>query len=1055
MANTEFTLSALIESQLPDFINAKYAENAPSFRRFIELYYEWLENSAAGNTVYHIMNAEKYRDIDETDDQFLLYFKQELLPFFPERTELELSKILKGAKDFYLNKGTAASIKWLFRVLYNKEANITIPKDNILRVSDGKWQKPVALKVSDSPFVVQTAETTRDLYAANAAPVSYHTQNTFTKIITFQNNLRRDSTAFIFTAYKIWVQSSQSSATLRNALVNYININPSTEVRDASGKYQLVERTISDDLTGYGTNQHGFLVVECHYKQDLSPQDKKINIVNHMTPSILEAVFGSSSGSTLFQFDGARGFEICQLNFGEPIASNSAYQTASISTSTNISIDGSNTPAYILSFGYSPDISIYFIDSEVITGGTSALTGTDVVDGGEPSTTVFDDTIDGGLYYSETGLAFVAPVIPDSVNNSVISDSPFGDGRYALQFTKKYREETAECTFTSSQASNVATISIAFKQRPSVNLSDLAGKFVLGETSRARAIIEKAFIRVDEFTKTRYTEIFLSNSEGDFINNELIYVDVDGFAFTERILGFVNSLKINPNYRGLRYKINDPVAIYGGFVDSEGNSPSAGFSYATGIVKDATAGKILSLELLKGGYAYREDPNTTVSVIAAEGDPAITRTAVVKVSGVDTGNTITLSLNTDRIAPYAGVQLSTVPFDPSPVSWGTGFPSFTNANVNTVLSDCLGFADIDFYPITSLSLEDEGQGYLSTPTLDFNTFYPISGGLANVTDLGLIAYIEVLEGGENYANGETIIFSGGGGTAATAEVVVDVDGAITEVNITSRGYGYTSRPTATVDTVAGTGASFVVYLFNDGVEYRMIVDSVGKILELELTNSGFGYINEPNVSLRVMDVYTDNLTSVFSKDQELTVYQGTDIPSSTFRANVDIGYVSSINQSGAEVATIRLYEYNGVIDTLQPLKFLQSDVHLNLIGSLTYGNGLAKANLRFIDGTVTYPGFYLNNDGFLSSDKKLQDGYKYHNFSYVLESDKQLREYDQTIKNIAHPAGTQLIAHTQISDVFSFESNISHGDRISESGRIITEAGDYITAEDGNYLIQE
>jgi hypothetical protein len=246
------------------------------------------------------------------------------------------------------------------------------------------------------------------------------------------------------------------------------------------------------------------------------------------------------------------------------------------------------------------------------------------------------------------------------------------------------------------------------------------------------------------------------------------------------------------------------------------------------------------------------------------------------------------------------------------------------------------------------------------------------------------------------------------------------------------------------------------FQFNDGIEYDLTVEEVGQIRSLQIVNSGFGYIARPNVSLKVMDVYTDNLTRVFSADQEFTVFQGADISTSTFRANIDMGYASSVNQSGSSNATIRLYEYDGVLSTALPLKISQTGDHLNLISSLIYGNGLAKANLLFIDGTTTYPGFYLNTDGFLSADKRLQDNYKYHNFSYVLESDKQLREYNLTIKNIAHPAGSKLIAHKRISDVFTVRPSISHGFSISEDGYILAENNDYITAEDGvSFLSQE
>ena len=130
--------------QLPDFVRNDY----PTFKRFIELYYEWLEDESKGNTVYHIMNSEKYRDIDQTIDPFIRIFKNELLPYFPEKTELDLVKILKGAREFYIKKGSEESLKWLFRVLFAQEIEIYYPKQQILKASDGKWKLPKAFQLT-------------------------------------------------------------------------------------------------------------------------------------------------------------------------------------------------------------------------------------------------------------------------------------------------------------------------------------------------------------------------------------------------------------------------------------------------------------------------------------------------------------------------------------------------------------------------------------------------------------------------------------------------------------------------------------------------------------------------------------------------------------------------------------------------------------------------------------------------------------------------------------------------------------------------------------------
>ena len=144
MATAEKTVSALINRQLPDFIRADH----PKFKQFLEAYYRWLEDETKGNTVYHIMRSGEYRDIDNTLDPFIRLFKQELLPYFPERSELDLVKILKGARNFYVKKGSEESVKWLFRVLFNQDIEIYYPKEQILIASDGKWKLPQAFQLT-------------------------------------------------------------------------------------------------------------------------------------------------------------------------------------------------------------------------------------------------------------------------------------------------------------------------------------------------------------------------------------------------------------------------------------------------------------------------------------------------------------------------------------------------------------------------------------------------------------------------------------------------------------------------------------------------------------------------------------------------------------------------------------------------------------------------------------------------------------------------------------------------------------------------------------------
>jgi hypothetical protein len=127
-------LSRIVASQLPEFIREDY----PTFVAFLESYYEFLETQDVD--VYNI------RDIDKTLDTFIDYFKNELAPNY-NISQLGEDKrfILSRIKDQHLAKGSEASYKLLFRLLFNKNVTVEYPGKQMLRASDGKWNQDVSV----------------------------------------------------------------------------------------------------------------------------------------------------------------------------------------------------------------------------------------------------------------------------------------------------------------------------------------------------------------------------------------------------------------------------------------------------------------------------------------------------------------------------------------------------------------------------------------------------------------------------------------------------------------------------------------------------------------------------------------------------------------------------------------------------------------------------------------------------------------------------------------------------------------------------------------------
>jgi hypothetical protein len=138
----EKSISNLIESQFPEI----YREEGPVFVEFVKKYYEWLEQS--NNVLYHSRRLFEYKDVDETVDNFILYFKEQYLKNIQLETVQSTRDLIKHSLDLYRSKGSERSIELLFRVIYGVDCKIYYPGDDLFRTSDGEYHIPKYIEVS-------------------------------------------------------------------------------------------------------------------------------------------------------------------------------------------------------------------------------------------------------------------------------------------------------------------------------------------------------------------------------------------------------------------------------------------------------------------------------------------------------------------------------------------------------------------------------------------------------------------------------------------------------------------------------------------------------------------------------------------------------------------------------------------------------------------------------------------------------------------------------------------------------------------------------------------
>jgi len=300
--------------------------------------------------------------------------------------------------------------------------------------------------------------------------------------------------------------------------------------------------------------------------------------------------------------------------------------------------------------------------------------------------------------------------------------------------------------------------------------------------------------------------------------------------------------------------------------------------------------------------------------------------------------------------------------------------------------------------------------------------------------------------GSSIVVGTGTAFTGvsGANTRNLIRVNSEIRRVISVVNNTHLIVNSAFKKTGTANTIekqSGAEPVLIGYLFGDGVENIVNTSAIGRIKDLRLIYRGYDYVSTPNVSLKVLDTVINPIPEANVLYETEYAYQGNSILDSTFKANI-----KSYNST---TGVLRLYNYSGTFSNTQDLitangVYCNSNLSMNvpapsqypsqviadgLPNPMRYGNGLAKARAFFANGLIEFNGFYLNTDGFVSADKVLQDGKIYHNFAYVVESEKNLVDYESTIKNIAHPAGMSLISKTlsrnDIERTVEYSSNVT------------------------------
>lgn len=143
---TELKTSLLVNRQVPEFVREEY----PLFISFLEAYYEYLETKQGSQLNDLTTKAKELKDIADVDqsiDDFEDQFFNTYATLLPKDVQVNKEFLIKNILPLYLAKGNEKAFKLLFRMLFNDEVDVLLPKNNVLRASDGKWNIDNILKI--------------------------------------------------------------------------------------------------------------------------------------------------------------------------------------------------------------------------------------------------------------------------------------------------------------------------------------------------------------------------------------------------------------------------------------------------------------------------------------------------------------------------------------------------------------------------------------------------------------------------------------------------------------------------------------------------------------------------------------------------------------------------------------------------------------------------------------------------------------------------------------------------------------------------------------------
>ena len=186
----------------------------------------------------------------------------------------------------------------------------------------------------------------------------------------------------------------------------------------------------------------------------------------------------------------------------------------------------------------------------------------------------------------------------------------------------------------------------------------------------------------------------------------------------------------------------------------------------------------------------------------------------------------------------------------------------------------------------------------------------------------------------------------------------------------------------------------------------------GTIMKVTKTNSAGGIVSAEFIKFGI-GYSTDFTSSIYADEKETSTTGTGGTVLSVIGSNVSI---SESTNGFSESGSINLSNYSlDAIDGTYAGEILREFGDSAAAASSAFEAAVIKVTLGSL---AKYPGYYINNDGFLDDSIFIQDSRYYQAYSYVIKIDERLDTYKTFVKTLLHPAGMAVFGEYEIKNEF-------------------------------------